>query len=139
MSAIWVAFLAKGIRCKALETLGWSTFPLAFGCWITWFIWSWERNYYLQSWANSQNDNYFHWKQPKTKGDVDHLYISIEIGDQVWKPFILCNRLMRTPRSLLETMVNMYIDWVLTMPTHNLSLIFMAMKQKKWELVDSKV
>ena len=30
------------------------------GSWVTWFISSWERNNCLLSWANSQNDNYFH-------------------------------------------------------------------------------
>ena len=32
------------------------------GSWVTWFISSWERNNCLLSWANSQNDNYFHSK-----------------------------------------------------------------------------
>ena len=32
---------------------------LAVGSWVTWFFSSWERKNYLQSWANSQNDNYF--------------------------------------------------------------------------------
>ena len=39
---------------------------LAFGSWVTWFFSSWERKNCLQSWANSQNDNYFHSKrQPR--------------------------------------------------------------------------
>ena len=29
------------------------------GCWITWFISSWERNNSLQSWSNSQKDKHF--------------------------------------------------------------------------------
>ena len=40
----------------------WSTCRLVFGCWITWFISSWERNNCLISWANSQNNNHFYSK-----------------------------------------------------------------------------
>ena len=36
-------------------------------CWIMWFIYSWEGHNYCQSWANSQNDIYFHSKRhPRT-------------------------------------------------------------------------
>ena len=41
----------------------------------------------------------------------------------------LCHILMRTPRNLLESMMN-HINWVPSMLPHNLSLIFMGMKQK---------
>ena len=35
--------------------------------WVTWFFSSWEKKNCLQSWANSQNDKYFHSKrQPRT-------------------------------------------------------------------------
>ena len=40
---------------------------LAVGIWFKWFFSSWERKNCQQSWANSQNDNYFHSKQqPRT-------------------------------------------------------------------------
>ena len=38
---------------------------LAVGWWITWFSSSWEENNCYQTWANSQNDNYFHSKWAK--------------------------------------------------------------------------
>ena len=31
----------------------------AIGCWITWFISSWEESNCYQTWANSQNDNFW--------------------------------------------------------------------------------
>ena len=53
----------------------WSTCPLVFGCCLTWFISSWERNNCLLSWANSQNDNYFHSKlQPRIISNKNSCY-----------------------------------------------------------------
>ena len=52
-----------------LTALRYSTCPLVFGyCELnTWFFSSWERKNCLQSWTNSQNDNYYHSKQqPRT-------------------------------------------------------------------------
>ena len=51
------------------------TWPLAFGCWITWFISSWEGHNCLKRWANSQNDNYFHSKlQPRIISNKNNCY-----------------------------------------------------------------